>query len=323
MALISKTIANLLNGVSQQPPSIRNPTQCEVQENYLSDVTQGNCHRPHTTFLETLASLGASPARPHFHDIDKGPGSRYKVMITDGDLKVFDMETGEEKTVNFPDGKAYLAADNPYQNFQCLTIGERTFVLNKTVSVGTVFGSYDLPEFERGSLVFIKQGDYSTDYKITVATSHEEDDDTPLHGPSEITKTTSATDPDDIKTSEIAADLEAGLDALAMPGLEVVRSGSVLWLYPSQPTVGDDWWLKVSIADSKGNNNMRLVRNQIQKFSDLPSIAPNNFKVQVVGDKASGFDDYYVQFSTDDTSASFGNGSWSECPANPPRKPHG
>jgi hypothetical protein len=132
MALITKTISNLINGVSQQPPSIRNPTQCEEQENYLSDATLGNCTRPHSSFLANLASLGSSPDIPYFHTIDKGAGQRLKVMVSNGDLKVFDLETGAEKAVSFPNGKTYLVASDPKGDFQCLTVGDKTYVLNRT-----------------------------------------------------------------------------------------------------------------------------------------------------------------------------------------------
>jgi hypothetical protein len=313
MALISKTIANLINGVSQQPPSIRNPTQCEVQENYLSDVALGNCHRPHTSFVAKFASLGVDPDRPHFHTIDQGSGSRYKVMITNGDLKVFDLETGAEKTVSFPDGKAYLAAANPYQDFQCLTIGDRTYVLNKTVETAEEIDSTDPPfsVSNHEALVFIKQGDYSTDYKVTITATYAPPGSPTVYGPVQITKTTSPTDPDDIKTAEIAADLKTGIDAAALGGgIFVTRSGSVLHIYTDG---GDPYWsFQISVEDSKGNQNMRLIRSQIQKFSDLPTVAPNDYIVQVVGDKASGFDDYYVRFRTDDGGAGMANGAWEE-----------
>lgn len=46
MTLISTSIPNLINGVSQQPPSIRLVTQAEKQENGLSSVVDGLTKRP-------------------------------------------------------------------------------------------------------------------------------------------------------------------------------------------------------------------------------------------------------------------------------------
>ena len=40
MALVTKSIPNLINGVSQQPPEIRLPTQGEIQENGLATVAK-------------------------------------------------------------------------------------------------------------------------------------------------------------------------------------------------------------------------------------------------------------------------------------------
>ena len=54
MGLVSKSIPNLINGISQQPPSLRLPTQGEVQENGLSDVVDGLKKRPPTKFLKKL-----------------------------------------------------------------------------------------------------------------------------------------------------------------------------------------------------------------------------------------------------------------------------
>ena len=48
MTLISTSIPNLINGVSQQPPSVRLVTQAEKQENGLSSVVDGLTKRPPT-----------------------------------------------------------------------------------------------------------------------------------------------------------------------------------------------------------------------------------------------------------------------------------
>ena len=60
MALVSKSIPNLINGVSQQPPSLRLPTQGEAQENGLSDVVDGLKKRPPTKFLNKLVKVSSS-----------------------------------------------------------------------------------------------------------------------------------------------------------------------------------------------------------------------------------------------------------------------
>ena len=46
MPLITEQISNLINGVSQQPPSLRLASQCEVQENGMVTIAEGLKKRP-------------------------------------------------------------------------------------------------------------------------------------------------------------------------------------------------------------------------------------------------------------------------------------
>ena len=52
MALVSKSIPNLINGISQQPPEVRLPSQGEVQENGLASVVRGLEKRPGTEVIQ-------------------------------------------------------------------------------------------------------------------------------------------------------------------------------------------------------------------------------------------------------------------------------
>ena len=54
MALVSKSIPNLINGVSQQPPEIRLPSQGEIQENGLASVAKGLEKRPGSEVIQKL-----------------------------------------------------------------------------------------------------------------------------------------------------------------------------------------------------------------------------------------------------------------------------
>lgn len=145
MALINKAIANLFNGISQQPASLRLPTQAEVQENGYSSVVEGLRKRPPTKHLAQITT--SVDANAYVHTINRDTTERYTVVITNGDLKVFDM-SGTAKTVSFPNGKAYLASASAWSDFSLLTVQDYTFVVNKTVttlmdttlSTGTIKG---------------------------------------------------------------------------------------------------------------------------------------------------------------------------------------
>ena len=52
--LISNSIPNLLNGVSQQPDTVKLPNQAVLQENGLSDIITGLGKRPPTEHLSLI-----------------------------------------------------------------------------------------------------------------------------------------------------------------------------------------------------------------------------------------------------------------------------
>jgi hypothetical protein len=74
------------------------------------------------------------------HAINRDVTERYIVVVTDGDLKVFDANDGTEKTVAFPTGKAYLSVvggGNAEDSFSMDSIADYSFVVNKTVVTAT------------------------------------------------------------------------------------------------------------------------------------------------------------------------------------------
>ena len=56
MALTSGTIPNLLGGVTQQPLSLRHPTQLELQKNMTSSLVSGLGKRPPLEYYDFLGT---------------------------------------------------------------------------------------------------------------------------------------------------------------------------------------------------------------------------------------------------------------------------
>ena len=56
MSLISLQIPNLIQGVSQQPPQMRLPSQLEEQINAYPSLTEGLTKRPPTNHISRLAT---------------------------------------------------------------------------------------------------------------------------------------------------------------------------------------------------------------------------------------------------------------------------
>lgn len=203
-ALISSTIPNFVNGVSQQPYTLRLNSQGELQENGLSTVAQGLKKRPPTKHIKKI--LSTVPDNAFLHTINRDSSEQYVVVVTNGDLKVFDL-LGNEKTVLFPEGKGYLAAANPAQDFAAVTVADYTFLVNKTVTVKQ--NSLTTPKRPFEALVNVKAGNYGKTYRIylngsSVASYTTPDGGSPSHSAS-------------ISTDNIASQLETSYNKSITP----------------------------------------------------------------------------------------------------------
>lgn len=138
MPLISKAIPSFFNGVSQQPATLRNPSQAESSVNAYPTVAAGLQKRPPTEHVAKLRNSTASDAFTHTF---KAPdGTYYVLVLLDGSWEVYD-EAGNSYTGT----NTYLDCNTPRTDFACVTVGEVTYIVNKTktvaMGVATVSGS--------------------------------------------------------------------------------------------------------------------------------------------------------------------------------------
>jgi hypothetical protein len=137
-ALISRHIPSLFNGVSQQNPTLRQASQGEAQINMYGTVMDGLRKRAPSQHIALVTASDISSA--FVHTINRDTSERYVVVVTDGDLKVYDANTGAEKTVAFPTGKGYLSVvggGDASASFALDSVADYTFVVNKTVVTAT------------------------------------------------------------------------------------------------------------------------------------------------------------------------------------------
>ena len=80
---------NLINGVSQQPETLRLGSQGEVQENGLSSVVEG-LKRPPTDFIKRITT--STYTNPFIHTINRDTNERYVVIITQNAIKVYTID---------------------------------------------------------------------------------------------------------------------------------------------------------------------------------------------------------------------------------------
>lgn len=129
-SLRNVSIPSLYNGVSQQPATLRLPSQCEVQENAYPSLVDGLKKRPNSELLSQLEGTYSDSSYIHF--INRDTVERYVVIAESGSLKVFDL-AGNEQTVTFTASVDYLNCDDPSNQLELVTVADYTFVLNKTV----------------------------------------------------------------------------------------------------------------------------------------------------------------------------------------------
>lgn len=302
MALISSSIPNFVNGVSQQPYTLRLNSQGEVQENGLSTVSQGLKKRPPTKHLKKIQSTPLGNC--FIHTINRDAAERYIAVLTNGDLKVYDID-GVEKTVAFPNGKSYLSASTPSTAFSSVTVADYTFIVNKSITVTASSGTTATRPYE--ALINVKAGNYGKTYKIIIDGVQAAAFTTPDGSvPSHVSQ---------ISTDFIAATLGGNLvsNGFNSGGWGVSVSGSTIYIIRTNAdfTLGTE--------DGFNNGGMIGIKGKLQKFSDLP-INPgvSGFVVEITGtgsgETATGpFDSYYVKYEAN-TSTS-GVGVWKECPA--------
>lgn len=134
MALVSTSIPNLLNGVSQQPAPIRQVTQGETQTNALSSVIDGLIKRPPTEHLKTI--IASSVTNAAIHVISKSNYLDVVVIVPDGTMSIY-RTNGDAMTVSYQGtaSSSYFACSNPAKDIKFLTVDDFTYILNTTVSV--------------------------------------------------------------------------------------------------------------------------------------------------------------------------------------------
>jgi hypothetical protein len=285
--LISSAIPNLINGVSQQPATLRLASQAEEQVNFLSTVADGLKRRPGTRHIAKLSS--APWADAFLHTIDRDATEKYLVTIRNGQLQVNDALTGAARTVTAPNGWGYLAGGTK-DSYRAVTVADYTFIINRNTK--TAMASNLSPTRVNMGMFVIKAGNYGKRYRLYINDALVATYTTP--------NGSVATDIQYVQTGHIA---QALFDVLATPaGFYKAIYGDVIRVWR-----GDNTAFTLRIEDDTGGAATSSIVSKVQRFSDLPESAPDGFTVEIVGDNVSSFDNYYVQFASSGSS-----GVWNE-----------
>ena len=319
MTLISTSIPNLINGVSQQPPSIRLVTQADKQENGLSSVVDGLVKRPpteHKNFFITglTAQQQTDFDKAFIHPIRNSDNSLHFLTIQkDGTVTITD-STGTVKSLT-NNGSAYISGlTDPSTELTATTVADFTFLVNKTKTVAKTAATSPVRNPE--ALVYVAKADYSVTYTLTIVkggVTYTRSISTMASVQSSTAGSVNAEK--SIQTDRIASNLRydtttestyyGSTAGATIAGLNFTLYGNVIHIHGS--SASDTF--TVSVTDSRGGEHLRAFKGETPDFKKLPTSAPNDFVILVSGDNQKGQDDFYVKFTTNLTN---GQSVWKE-----------
>ena len=284
MGLVSRAIPTLLRGISQAADATKQADHADLQDNANSSPVQGLTKRSGSQFVTAISS--STLGNVHIQTINRDTTERYIAIFSNGNVKVYELD-GTELTVNKPDGTTYLNTSNPRDQIKTVTIADFTFVVNTSVTAAmdTTLSPGNITQ----AVVFVNQVSDKTTYTLTV-------DGT--------TATKDTSSDSTLSTTTVATALKNGLSGLS--GFTIAQNGAVLHIKKNDGTN-----FSIDGTDTQGNSHLTVVKNSVQRFTDLPTVSPNGMVVEVKGDESTNFDNYYVNFVTNNGGA-LEEGQWEE-----------
>ena len=193
MALINTSLPNLVQGVSQQPATLRFDGQCEEQLNALSSVSDGLKKRPNTQYIKNLISSELDDGA-FVHFINRDNNEKYVLIIENHfntspektTIKVYNILDNSSSHVHSTEITASAAnnylfvpktganAAKPKDVLKALTVGDTTFILNTSKDISRLGAANQKSAAltaDNRAIVFIKKGDFQTEYSVEVTDS--------------------------------------------------------------------------------------------------------------------------------------------------------
>lgn len=178
MPYLSDSIPSLTGGVTQQVPELRNPSSADSVTNAYLSAVHGLNKRRGAEHIGNLTSnaLGTST---FVHTIDRDAAEKYIVTAnSDGSVEVFDLN-GVAKTVNVQNAAAtYMTCTDPAEQLRATTVGDYTFLVNRTKTVLASTAADVRPLIGRTASFAIKNHTGGGKYTLVIATDVDNGDGT-------------------------------------------------------------------------------------------------------------------------------------------------
>lgn len=322
--LVTHTVPNLVAGVSQQFTEARFETQVEEMENCIPSIARGVIRRnPVSAITHTYTALDNSS---FVYTYDRGTGTEQYAIEIDGsgNWYVHNVNTGDLISSGY---KAYFtvpAGSTPKDSFEAVTIGDYTFILNKTRTVGMApitaeQSGENLSALNDRMVHWIRK-------TTAIQTANKSDTSNTVNGDNVVTASTTNSG---IRLEGYTYSLKYGTTSRTIQALKDTRSGVTQYNQITAPQIatqlaaqfsgltatdtfiyGTNVDLDWSYQDSFGNEASFLIHKTVDNAADLPAVMPINFDkiVKISGAFATEYDDYYMKYDAADK-------EWSECVA--------
>lgn len=355
MALVSKSIPNFINGVSQQPPALRLASQGEVQENGYSDIVDGLKKRPPTKFKKGLHTGSPSSSTyltatqlstAHIHTYKRSATEQFTVILVPATPKlyVYDIEgrlryesgvaswdaAGSQIATNSDTAtlSAYFGTSLNNQQVTATSVADYTFYVNKEKVVTRDETSPDNVR-PHEALFYMKQMNYGKKYRLVVDTT----DHSAFEG---FLMTKDGGSAEHVKGLRTGAYFDTLLNDITLStsfyesfanSNDLIEASNLSNRgLESVRNVGDPIMVvrstttnhnnfTVQAHDENGGADFFSFKDTAASFTSLPKYCVDGFTLQVNGDNQKKEDDFYVKYVGSNTA-----GNWKECEA--PSRPN-
>lgn len=342
MSLLSTSVSNFVNGVSQQADFLRYPSQCDEQSNALSSVIDGLVKRPPLNHVKKLYNSGVLGSA-FFHKINRDTNERYQLVVRSGAMEIFDV-AGNSYPVKDKDGNiadaadfTYLTTATPGKSLRAITIADYTFLLNreKTVAMRSDLSAVPTP----ACLLFIKQ--FKAGMKFTVNLYNDTTSNTPtwtysLYGAGVAASNglvnfdgvgtgvvgTPIIDPDTGEITGYTSSYDYGCvdqGDIARAFVSLLGLGGATADYALTTEEGAVYIKRTNNSDFRAElvcsvpEGVFVFKDEVQNFSLLPKRGYVGFQIKISGDPESDGDEYYVKYVPSNSHATgFATGFWEE-----------
>lgn len=335
MALLTHTIPNLMNGVSQQPVTIRLDNQAQEQLNGTCRVSDGLSKRLPIEMIraEEYLQVGSPFTAIVFADATTKM-HMVKGVDSNGDTRTcqlaLDGVTGSlvYRFLEAPFTRGTFAWNDNYlkttdkSNIKFLTNGQTTYILNKEITVDMTGGLAADPELymvQQGALGYVRQGFFGTSYiaelniidRVTGA----------VHGsvtPQIVTYTTNASSATtalgELQTTQIANDNASASPLKALSkAMEILRAANAYLNAHTEIITDDNWFqikwkagdlepndyrIELKCTSTTASSAIFAINGVTTDPLSLPKTGPEGYVTKVDADPTAAGDQYYLKYTS-------------------------